>query len=78
MQHVWLITVDRAKSNKHFLLQIQISSLKHVSPTEACLCDIQILVQSTIPFCLIEVRAMVVAVQLPSAECTAIFTMCIV
>ena len=29
-------------------------------------------------FCLLEVRAMVVAVQQPSAECTAIFTVCIV
>ena len=29
-------------------------------------------------FCLIEVRAMVVAVQQPLAECTAIFTVCIV
>ena len=28
--------------------------------------------------CLIEVRAMAVAVQQPSAKCTAIFTMCIV
>ena len=31
-----------------------------------------------ITFCLLEVRAMVVAVQQPSAECTAIFTVCIV
>ena len=29
-------------------------------------------------FCLIEVRAMVVAEKRPSAECTAIFTVCIV
>ena len=29
-------------------------------------------------FCLLEVRAMEVAVQQPSAECTAIFNMCIV
>ena len=29
-------------------------------------------------FCLLEVRAMVVAVQQPLAECTAIFTVCIV
>ena len=29
-------------------------------------------------FCLLEVRAMVVAVQQPSAECTAILTVCIV
>ena len=29
-------------------------------------------------FCLLEVRAMVVAVQQPSAECIAIFTVCIV
>ena len=29
-------------------------------------------------FCLLEVRAMVVAIQQPSAECTAIFTVCIV
>ena len=29
-------------------------------------------------FCLLEVRAMVVAVQQPAAECTAIFTVCIV
>ena len=29
-------------------------------------------------FCVIEVRAMVVAVQQPLAECTTIFTMCIV
>ena len=29
-------------------------------------------------FCLIEVKAMVVAVQQRSAECTAIFTVCIV
>ena len=29
-------------------------------------------------FCLIEVAAMVVAVQQPPAECTAIFTVCIV
>ena len=29
-------------------------------------------------FCLLEVRAMVVAVQQLSAECTAIFTVCIV
>ena len=29
-------------------------------------------------FCLIEVRAMVVAIQQPSEECTAIFTVCIV
>ena len=29
-------------------------------------------------FCLIEVRAMVVAVQQPLAECTAIFTVCII
>ena len=29
-------------------------------------------------FCLLEVRAMVVAVQQPSAEYTAIFTLCIV
>ena len=31
-----------------------------------------------INLCLTEVRAMVVAVQLPSAECTTIFTICIV
>ena len=29
-------------------------------------------------FCLIEVKAMVVALQQPLAECTAIFTVCIV
>ena len=35
-------------------------------------------IQSYTTFCLIEVRAMIVAVQPPSAECTAIFTMSIV
>ena len=35
--------------------------------------------KSLVNFCLIEVRAMMVAaVQQPSAECTAIFTVCIV
>ena len=32
----------------------------------------------TCSFCLLEVRAMVVAAQQPLAECTAIFALCIV